>query len=54
MENDQLVQAIGLKSAPTFILVRERKEPFGDSGSATIQHISGIYIAVGKTIRIPK
>ena len=26
MENDQLAQSIGLKSAPTFILVRERNE----------------------------
>ena len=33
MENDQLAQAIGLKSAPTFILVRERKEPLGIVGA---------------------
>jgi predicted DsbA family dithiol-disulfide isomerase len=32
MENDQLAQSIGLKSAPTFILVRERKEPLGIVG----------------------
>ncbi|MGB8189046.1 MAG: hypothetical protein WCE91_05575 [Nitrososphaeraceae archaeon] len=33
MENDQLAQSIGLKSAPTFILVRERKEPLGIVGA---------------------
>jgi hypothetical protein len=32
MENDQLAQAIGLKSAPNFILVRQRKEPLGIVG----------------------
>jgi protein-disulfide isomerase len=31
--NDQLAQAIGLKSAPTFILVREGKEPLGIVGA---------------------
>jgi protein-disulfide isomerase len=33
IENDQLAQAIGLKSAPTFILVREGKEPLGIVGA---------------------
>jgi len=33
MENDQLAQAIGLKLAPTFILVRVRKEPLGIVGA---------------------
>ena len=33
MENDQLAQAISLKSAPNFILVRERKEPLGIVGA---------------------
>jgi predicted DsbA family dithiol-disulfide isomerase len=33
MENDQLAQSIGLKSAPTFILVKERKEPLGIVGA---------------------
>ena len=33
MENDQLAQAIGLKSAPTFILVRERIDPLGIVGA---------------------
>ena len=33
MENVQLAQAIGLQSAPTFILVREGKEPLGIVGA---------------------
>ena len=33
MENDQLEQAIGLKQAPTFILVREGKERLGIVGA---------------------
>jgi protein-disulfide isomerase len=33
MENDQLAQAIGLKSTPTFILIREGKEPLGIVGA---------------------
>ena len=33
MENNQLAQAIGLKSTPTFILVREGKEPLGIVGA---------------------
>jgi protein-disulfide isomerase len=32
-ENNQLAQAIGLKSAPTFILVRDGKEPLGIVGA---------------------
>lgn len=32
-ENNQLAQAIGLKSAPTFILVKEGKEPLGIVGA---------------------
>lgn len=33
MENDRLAQLISLKSAPTFILVRERKVPLGIVGA---------------------
>ena len=33
MENVQLAQAIGLESTPTFILVREGKEPLGIVGA---------------------
>jgi protein-disulfide isomerase len=33
MENVQLAQALGLQSAPTFILVREGKEPLGIVGA---------------------
>ena len=32
-ENNQLAQALGLKSAPTFILVRDGKEPLGIVGA---------------------
>ena len=32
MENNQLAKAIGLKTAPTFILLREGKEPLGIVG----------------------
>lgn len=33
MENDRLAQLISLKSAPAFILVRERKVPLGIVGA---------------------
>ncbi len=32
-ENDDLAQAIGIKSAPTFILVKEGREPLGIVGA---------------------
>ena len=41
MENDQLAQAIGLKSAPTFILVREGKEPLGIVGAQPFNVFQG-------------
>ena len=42
MENDQLAQAIGLKSAPTFILVREGKEPLGIVGAQPYNVFQGV------------
>ncbi len=33
IENDQLARSVGLKSAPTFILVKEGKEPLGIVGA---------------------
>ena len=41
MENVQLAQAIGLKSAPTFILVREGKEPLGIVGAQPFNVFQG-------------
>jgi predicted DsbA family dithiol-disulfide isomerase len=32
-ENGDLAQAIGLKSAPTFVIVREGREPLGIVGT---------------------
>ena len=47
MENVQLAQAIGLKSAPTFILVREGKEPLGIVGMQPFNVFQGSYNTVG-------
>ncbi len=41
MENNQLAQAIGLKSTPTFILIREGKEPLGIVGPQTYNVFQG-------------
>jgi len=41
MENVQLAQAIGLKTAPTFILVREGKEPLGIVGAQPFNVFQG-------------
>lgn len=40
-ENNQLAQAIGLKSAPTFILVRDGKEPLGIVGAQPFNVFQG-------------
>jgi protein-disulfide isomerase len=40
-ENNQLAQAIGIKSTPTFILVRDGKEPLGIVGEHPINVFQG-------------
>ncbi|MFI5423491.1 MAG: DsbA family protein [Nitrososphaerales archaeon] len=41
MENNQLAQAIGIKSTPTFILVRDGKEPLGIVGAQPFNVFQG-------------
>lgn len=41
MENNQLAQGIGIKSIPTFILVRDGKEPLGIVGAQSFNIFQG-------------
>jgi protein-disulfide isomerase len=47
MENNQLAEAIGLKSTPTFILVREGKEPLGIVGAQPYNIFQGAISQLG-------
>ena len=40
-ENNQLAQAIGLKSAPTFVIVKDGKEPLGIVGAQPFNVFQG-------------
>ena len=43
VENNQLAQSISLKSAPTFILVREGKKPLGLVGAQSYSIFQQLY-----------